>query len=307
VCQNRWRVSKDLRSPTFLIGAARSGTSLLYKGLCLHPDAAYFNNYMRRLPRYPSVSVTNHIARMTPEHRLRVWFSGGSNAYVYSGARRLRDRLYPMPVEGEPVYAACGIPDSVSSETVSMEAARKLRRAVASTMRWGGGTHFINKRIANVRRIPLLAAAFPNARFVDITRDGRAVAVSLSRVDWWENSIVWWYGGTPKAWREDGRDPWELCARNWVEEVRAIDSGIEELNPNQVLRLTYEEFTAEPVQTIRRVAEFAGLDDDPRWQHDIQQIQFRNRNDSWKRGLPPEVVTTIEDVQAGELSKRGYA
>ena len=28
-------------------------------------------------------------------------------------------------------------------------------------MRWGGGTHFINKRIANVRRIPLLAAAFP--------------------------------------------------------------------------------------------------------------------------------------------------
>jgi hypothetical protein len=300
-------VNKDLRSPTFLIGAARSGTSLLYKGLCLHPDAAYFNNYVRRLPSHPSVSVTNRIARMTPEHRRRVWFAGGSNAYVYSGARRLRDRLYPMPVEGEPVYAACGIPDSVSSETVSMDSAWKFRRAVDSTMRWGGGTHFINKRIANVRRIPLLATAFPNARFVDITRDGRAVAVSLSRVDWWENSIVWWYGGTPKAWREDGRDPWELCARNWVEEVRAIDSGIGELNPDQVLRLTYEEFTAEPVETIRRVAVFAGLDDDARWQHDIEQIQFRNRNDSWKHGLPPEVVTTIEEVQAGELSKRGYA
>lgn len=300
-------MNKDLRSPTFLIGAARSGTSLLYKGLCLHPDAAYFNNYVRRLPSHPLVSVTNRIARLTPEHRLRVWFSGGSNAYVYSGARRLRDRLYPMPIEGEPVYAACGIPDSVSSETVSMESAWKFRRAVASTMRWGGGTHFINKRIANVRRIPLLATAFPNARFVDITRDGRAVAVSLSRVDWWENSIVWWYGGTPKAWREDGRDPWELCARNWVEEVRAIDSGIGELNPEQVLRLTYEEFTAKPVETIRRVALFAGLDDDAKWQHDIERIQFRNRNDSWKAGLPPEVVTTIEEVQAGELSKRGYA
>jgi hypothetical protein len=131
--------------------------------------------------------------------------------------------------------------------------------------------------------------------------------VSLSRVDWWENSIVWWYGGTPRAWREDGRDPWELCARNWVEEVRAIDSGIGEIDPKQVLRLTYEEFTAEPVATIRRVAAFAGLDDDPKWQHDIERIQFRNRNDSWKQGLPPEVVTTIEEVQAGELSKRGYA
>jgi hypothetical protein len=290
-----------------LIGAARSGTSLLYKGLCLHPDAAFFNNYLRRLPRHPSVSVTNRFARMTPGLRSRVWFSGGSNAYVYTRSRSLRDRLYPMPVEGEPVYAACGIPDSVSSDTVSMNAARELRRSVAGTMRWGGGTHFINKRIANVRRIPLLAAAFPNARFVDITRDGRAVAVSLSRVDWWENSVVWWYGGTPKAWRDDGRDPWELCARNWVEEVRAIDSGIGELNPKQVLRLTYEEFTAEPVKTILRVAAFAGLDDVVSWRRDIERIQFRNRNDSWKTGLPPEVVTTIEEVQAGELSKRGYA
>jgi hypothetical protein len=290
-----------------LIGAARSGTSLLYKGLCLHPDAAFFNNYLRRLPRHPSVSVTNRFARMTPGLRSRVWFSGGSNAYVYTRSRSLRDRLYPMPVEGEPVYAACGIPDSVSSDTVSMNAARELRRSVAGTMRWGGGTHFINKRIANVRRIPLLAAAFPTARFVDITRDGRAVAVSLSRVDWWENSVVWWYGGTPKAWRDDGRDPWELCARNWVEEVRAIDSGIGELNPKQVLRLTYEEFTAEPVKTILRVAAFAGLDDVVSWRRDIERIQFRNRNDSWKTGLPPEVVTTIEEVQAGELSKRGYA
>ena len=145
-------------------------------------------------------------------------------------------------------------------------------------MRWGGGTHFINKRIANVRRIPLLAAAFPNARFIDITRDGRAVAVSLSRVDWWEDSVVWWYGGTPKAWREDGRDPWELCARNWVEEVRAIDSGLDELNPKQVLRLTYEEFTAEPVETILRVAAFAGLDDVASWRqrhraHSVQKSQ----------------------------------
>ncbi len=299
-------VNRDRRPPTFLIGAARSGTSLLYKGLCLHPDAAYFNNYLRRLPSHPSVSVTNRLARWTPEHRRQVWFTG-SNAYVYSGARKLRDRMYPMPVEGEPVYAACGIPDSVTSDTVSMNAARELRRAVAGTTRWGGGTHFINKRIANVRRIPLLAAAFPNARFVDITRDGRAVAVSLSRVDWWETSVVWWYGGTPKAWRDDGRDPWELCARNWVEEVRAIDSGIGEVDPRQVLRLTYEEFTAEPVRTIQRVAEFAGLHDDPRWRRDIERIQFRNRNNSWKTGLPPEVVTTIEEVQAGELSKRGYA
>ena len=34
-------------------------------------------------------------------------------------------------------------------------------------------------------------------RFVVLVRDGRAVAESLSRVDWWETNHVWWYGGTP--------------------------------------------------------------------------------------------------------------
>ena len=32
----------------FLVGAARSGTSLLYRALCLHPDVAYVSNYVRR-------------------------------------------------------------------------------------------------------------------------------------------------------------------------------------------------------------------------------------------------------------------
>jgi Sulfotransferase family len=306
LCQNRSSVDTDRQSPTFLIGAARSGTSLLYKGLCLHPDAAYFNNYLRRLPRHPAVSVTNHIARLTPERRRRVWFSGDSNAYVYAGARKLGHRMYPMPVEGEPVYAACGIPDTISGETVSLNV-EALRRAVAGTMRWGGGTHFINKRIANVRRIPLLAKAFPNARFVDITRDGRAVAVSLSRVDWWDTSVVWWYGDTPKAWRDDGRDPWELCARNWVEEVRAIDSGLGDIEPERVFRLTYEEFVAAPEETIFRVAAFAGLRDDTRWRDAITGIHFSDRNHEWRQALLPEAVTRIEDVQAEELTRHGYA
>ncbi len=300
-------MTTDRQSPTFLIGAARSGTSLLYKGLCLHPDAAYFNNYMRRLPRHPAVSITNRLARLTPARRRRFWFSGDSNAYVYAGApRTLRRRLYPMPIEGEPVYAACGIPDS-AEETVSPNAERDLRSAVAATIRWGGGTHFINKRIANVRRISLLAKAFPDARFVDITRDGRAVAVSLSRVDWWENSVVWWYGGTPKAWRDNGRDPWELCARNWVEEVRAIDSGLGDLEPGRVFRLTYEEFVAEPEETMFRLADFAGLRSDARWRREIATIDFRNRNHEWRRELLPDVITRIEQVQAEELCRRGYA
>ncbi|MBV9253816.1 MAG: sulfotransferase, partial [Actinobacteria bacterium] len=39
-----------MEQPLFLVGAPRSGTSLLYKALCLHPDAAYISNWVNRFP-----------------------------------------------------------------------------------------------------------------------------------------------------------------------------------------------------------------------------------------------------------------
>ena len=37
-------------APVFLLGPARSGTSLLYKLLCLHRDVAFISNYVARAP-----------------------------------------------------------------------------------------------------------------------------------------------------------------------------------------------------------------------------------------------------------------
>ena len=288
----------------FIVGAARSGTSLLYKALCLHPESAYFNNWMRRMPGAPPLSVSNRVARHTPRARRRVWFGADSNAYVYARSRSLRERLYPMPVEGESVFVRCGFGDG--STVPEARQVRALRRAVAGAVSWGGGTHFINKRIANNRRIELLAEAFPRSRFIDLTRDGRAVALSLSRVDWWEGSRVWWYGDTPEAWERGGGDPWELCARNWVEEVRIIDSGLGAVPADRVLRLTYEGFVTEPREVLRRIAAFIGLSEDRSWLADVDTIRFPNRNTAWSTQLSPEALATIESVEGPELDRRGY-
>jgi len=261
---------------------------------------------MRRFPGHPSTCVGNRLARRTPSARSGVWFGADSNAYVYAQRRSVWRRLYPMPVEGEPVYAHCGVDSGPGSGPALDDQARALRRAVAGSVRWGGGGHFVNKRIANNRRIELLDRAFPAARFIDLTRDGRAVALSLSRVDWWEGSVVWWYGGTPKAWRDAGGDPWELCARNWVEEVRAIDAGLRGIAPERVLRLRYEEFVAAPLDTLRCIARFMGLDESPGWSRALEGLRFPNRNEAWRRQLAPDTVHLLEAVQGEELRARGY-
>lgn len=294
--------------PVFLIGAARSGTSLLYKSLCLHPDAAYISNWVRRFPAHPGLAGLNRVPVRLAEMQRTVWFGGGSNAYVYGSPRRLVERLFPMPVEGEPVFTHCGIPepgpDGAMPGGGNLE---ELRTEVRRITRAGGGRVFINKRIANNWRIPTLVAAFPSARFVEIVRDGRAVAYSLSRVDWWDDSeLAWLGGGTPRQCAAAGLDPWELCAYNWVAELDAIAGGLGEVDPARHLRLRYEEFVAAPVETLAEVAAFAGLAPSALWTGRLGGLRFPDRNESWRSKLHPAVIRRIEATQAERLREYGY-
>jgi hypothetical protein len=139
-----------------------------------------------------------------------------------------------------------------------------------------------------------------------LVRDGRAVAASLSKVDWWEDSYVWWYGGTPRQWRTEGRDPWEICARNWVEELAAITDGLRSVPPDQVLRLRYEDLVIDPVATLLRVADFLGLPRDLRWRSGLAKLEFPDRSDRWREGLDASTIGRINAIQETQLVEHGY-
>ena len=294
--------------PLFLVGAARSGTSLLYKCLCLHPDAAYISNWVRRYPGHPGLAVLNRLPVRCPSAQRRVWFGGGDNAYVYGSPRRALDRMFPMPVEGEPLFNHCGVPaprlEATAADPPDVVA---LRQTVQAINRAGGGRVFVNKRIANNWRIPTLDAAFPTARFVEIIRDGRAVAYSLSRVEWWPDSDLPWLGGTPREWEQVGMNPWELCARNWVAELDAVTAGLDTVDEARRLRIRYEDFVADPEATLRQVAAFAGLRPSARWTARLSELRFPDRNESWRSRLEPALIGRIEDLQHKHLTENGYA
>jgi hypothetical protein len=299
-------------APVFLVGAPRSGTSLLYKALCLHPDVAWISNWVRRAPGLPQLAVLNRVARRLPQTRRVAWFGAdAANAYVYGHRRPLLLRVFPMPVEGEPFYGRYGIgpddgPASHPDGPVDPEQVASLRRAFAALSRYGGGRVLVSKRIANNQRIPLLLAAFPSARFVHLIRDGRAVACSLARVDWWEDDVVWWYGDTPRRWREEGGDPWELCARHWLRELASVEEGLRAVDAGRQLTLRYEELIEEPSQTLREVARFAGVPDDRGWVRELDRLRFPDRNDAWRERVGPAVGERLEAIQQEQLRVWGY-
>jgi hypothetical protein len=289
----------------FILGPARSGTTLLYKGLCLHPEIAYISNWSARFPGLSAVAALNRVPRRLPTGARQIWFGRDSNAYSYGTPRRLIDRMFPTPVEGEPVYTRAGVERPGGPPPASVDPRTALPAAFDSIRSLGRGSCFVSKRIANNLRIPLLHEVFPKARFVVLVRDGRAVADSLSRVDWWGSSLVWWYGGTPERWRAEGKDPWEMCARNWVEELAAIDEGLRVVPEEQVTRLRYEDFVVEPMSGFQRIGEFVGLRDDAGWRGSLAALPITDKND-WRARLEPSVVERITAIQRIGLDRYGY-
>ena len=309
VTRAKARAAHPSTAPVFLIGAPRSGTSLLYKSLALHDDFSYISNYNERLPRWGSVAVLNRLPARLPQARRKVWFGGkGGNAYVYNGRRPLVHKLLPMPTEGESLFARCGVPESPPPADLPTDAAIGALRASFERLRTcGGGQRLLCKRIANNLRLPLLAEAFPDATFVLLTRDGRAVANSLRKVNWWPGFWVFWYGSTTDQWESAGGDPWELAARHWVEEVQAIECGLTALPHDQLISLSYEDFVADPVGRLAEIAERSGLRTSGPWLAELRRLSYPDHNESWRTQLDAGTLATIERIQRDTLRRHGYA
>jgi hypothetical protein len=269
--------------------------------LCVHPGAAWTSGWNGRLPAMPRMAALNRLARRAPDLRRRIWFGpAGDLVYPHRWALGPAQRAFPQPVEGERIFSRRGV---VPGAGEPGPRAHRLRDDVSRLVHASGGRLLVSKNTAHNRRVRMLDAVFPEAKFVVVCRDGRAVARSLLPIDRWPDRRIWWWEGTPRDWVLAGRDPVEMAARHWVEEVTAIEEGLVGLPRHRVLRVTYEAMTRSPVDVLSGVAVFSGLGDDPTWRDELALVRFPHRT-----RLGPRIATDprITRIQSGTLRALGY-
>ena len=210
-------------------------------------------------------------------------------------------RLFPSPVEGESLFARAGAVPGAGS---SVDAAA-LRRNVRILVAAAGGEVFVSKRIMHNRRVPELRRAFPDARFVHLVRDGRDVAASLQRVNWWTAERLWWSDGARVSdWLARGADPSELAARHWLSEVAAARQGLAEVEPSLVRTVRYEDLVETGLTMVEDLVRFAGLEPTERWRSEARAVLAARR-----RAAPspaPPIAPVLLEVQGPELLRLGY-
>ena len=291
-----------------LLGAGRGGTTLLYKLLALHRDVGYLSNYQQRFPRVPATAVMHRLVRDRHAVKLEAWFQADGGAY-FQGRRQRLQAMVPTPFEGEGVYAACGIPRwPARGVRPDSDACRRLRETLRRIQRWAGAQVVVTKRTANNRRVAWLETAFPQARYVHLIRDGRAVARSLLVVHWWSDHTLFWAGQTPARLVEEGHDELELAARNWVEELAEIRVGLSAVPSERILTVRYERLLESPHSVLADVLDFVGIPagTDAGFDAAIDRVGLRPRTTDWARGLSDAARARLEALQSEELARWGY-
>lgn len=238
----------------FVLGCPRSGTSIVFKTLAAHPDVCTTTNLTRRFgARFPLVRLAE---RLGARHR---------------------------PVEAGPLWKAIWPPGTRErmADEVTGEQREALQRLVTGHREHFGRPLFVGKRPGLTLRLRWLAAALPEARFLHVVRDGRAVA----------NSVLRECKAANRHWSYVGRELWpDLGALDfasysgalWSRIALTADRAAAELD-GRVHTLRYEDFVRRPREALRQVAAFAGLS----WTdaHDALLPELRDRNDKWRREL----------------------
>jgi hypothetical protein len=156
-------------------------------------------------------------------------------------------------------------------------------------------------------RIAYLRAAFPDARFIHVIRDGRAVVSSiLAQIGRRERRQKRPMGGfaKPPGWRALLRDDLaEQTALQWQAIVRHVREQAKALGPAYT-EVRYETLCAHPRTTYRELFRFAGLSSD-----DVALAGIPEKleeSESWRTRLTPAQLATIEKAAGALLRELGY-
>ena len=149
-------------APFFIVGAHRSGTTLLRLILNNHPhlavpfESVFIPVFYKNLREYGDLSLKENLSRL-----------------IYDIGMLSRDKKGELVQDPEailslPISNYAGLVDAIFMEY----AERKGKR------RWG------DKTPSQVMELDILWKLFPDCRVIHLVRDGRDVALSLRRISW---------------------------------------------------------------------------------------------------------------------------
>ena len=253
------------RSPIFVVGTPRSGTTLLGLLLNAHPHVAvlgelhFFDQILAIRKRVPSLATDADLELFSTEVHRTYNFQ-----FLLNGGDLLSATIERMKQNGDRTYEAF-------YRYVLDEFARRERAARPA-----------EKTPTNLRHIDRIIAIFPNAKIIHIVRDPRAVAASLSRMPWASYGVL-------------------VNALKW--KLDALATRKYRGHRNTYLRIAYEELVSQPRSSLTNLCRFLELPyTDAMLQYYKTQAAYV-KGEPWKDGTRRPINTENVTKWRHELSQ----
>ena len=269
--------------PFFVIGAHRSGTTLLRYMLSSHPRL-YLPPESEFIPALFGQSPTRTFTR--PE------------------SRRILRKIFRLRFVREWRGAPADIDDLVpEGETVTP--ARLVNALFTAYAEQHGAQRWGDKTPTYTSHVDLLHCIFPGAKFIHLIRDGRDVALSVL-----------------DTWGQRAHVDLLFAAHTWKRRVTEARRSADQLRPELFLDLRYEDLVVDPEPPLHRICHFLGEDFHPNMlrfdltaEESIQEGGFHdavrksltsNRVERWRREMSPSDLRVFEAVAGPNLTDLGY-
>lgn len=206
------------KRPIFIVGAARSGTTLLRFMLSQHPHL-YIPPQSSFIPHLFDNKASQPLKRRDAMHAVRT---------IFAARPFIKHWQAPIP---DPENFLDALPDQ--------RAATILDTVYSSYAKQYGATRWGDKTPIYSAYMDLLATLFPEAQFIHIIRDGRDVALSLM-----------------KTYRELFHVDIYYSAATWRYYVSQALVSSKKLPSDQYIEVRYEQLATNPEPELKRLCAF---------------------------------------------------
>lgn len=289
--------------PVFIIGCPRSGTTYFLNLMASHGAFSWISGQLNKEPE-------------------QLWLAEKCKIFdqFYSGKRKY---VKPegsvnglLPVESWNFYnhylpgfqwslRSNTIPKNPDSMMFSVENREHFAKVVNETCKLSGKSYFLAK-YTDFPRIELIKSIFPNAKFIQLSRDGNSVAYSyyqkMMNQDFksWEEKDFW-----VKSWdiidqesfiKIDTNQMLAFSAYQWLNFEKKIEQEAQDqLNSSSFLKVRYENLSTNKSQ-LQEILDFLNLKMSSRMKFFLKHKPPLDFDSKWKKNLTEAERETLTSI-----------
>ena len=286
----------------FIVGTGRCGSTFVHEILAKHRDLGFVSNiednllFLNRLGRINNALYASTLGNFTGKGKLR---------FAPSEAYRLISR------EVSPIYANSS--RDLTSADVTPWLDQRFKKFFLSRAQAQRKPVFSHK-YTGWSRIGFFKHIFPDAKFLHVVRDGRAVANSWLQMPWWggyRGPENWLWGNLQSdldsKWRKEDRSYIALAALGWRLLMESYRTSTATLGRDSYFEVRYEDVLEAPEDRFEQIVHFSGLDFSDSFVGALRRQKIeKGRRRAFEHDLTKDQIAQMERCIGPILTEYGY-